>query len=189
MTTFLIRRILQMFGVVLLSATASYALLNLAPGGPLTGLRQLQQNERTRITAEDVARIRAYFELDLNLPVRFSRWLVGQPKGPIIIGDTALFADLIVGCRQPIEASVLNDEGNYVTQVTGCAQDVRLRDLVGRRVSRGVLLGDFGMSWKLLRDRPVSDLIASRLFKTVELTGLATLFSLVIALPLGWCWE
>jgi peptide/nickel transport system permease protein len=80
---------------------------------------------------------------------------------------------------------VLNDEGTYVTQVTGCAQDVRLRDLVGRRVSRGVLLGDFGMSWKLLRDRPVSDLIASRLFKTLELTGLATLFSLVIALPLG----
>jgi peptide/nickel transport system permease protein len=185
MTTYLIRRILQMLAVVVLSATASYALLNMAPGGPLTGLRQHQQNERTRITAEDVARIRAYFELDLNLPVRFSRWLIGQPRGPLILGGQTYFADLVVGCRQPIETSVRTADGNFVTQVTGCAQDVRLADLVGRRVSRGVLLGDFGVSWKLLRDRPVSDLIASRLFKTLQLTGLATIFSLLIALPLG----
>jgi peptide/nickel transport system permease protein len=185
MTTFLIRRVLQMLAVVVLSATASYALLNMAPGGPLTGLRQLQQNDRTRITAEDVARIRAYFELDLKLPVRFSRWLIGVPRGPLTIGGQTYFADLIVGCRQPIEASVRAADGTFVTRVTGCAQDVRLADLVGRRVSRGVLLGDFGVSWRLLRDRPVSDLITSRLFKTLQLTGLATLFSLLIALPLG----
>jgi peptide/nickel transport system permease protein len=185
MTTYLVRRMLQMLVVVLFSATASYALLNLAPGGPLTGLRQLQQSERTRITAEDVARIRAYFELDLNLPVRYLRWLIGQPRGPLTLGGQTYLADLIVGCRQTIEASVLTAAGDYETQVTGCAQDVRLADLVGRRVSRGVLFGDFGLSWKLLRDRPVSDLIMSRLFKTLELTGLATLFSLLIALPLG----
>src|SRR5687767_5697182 len=132
MTTYLIRRILQMLAVVVLSATASYALLNMAPGGPLTGLRQHQQNERTRITAEDVARIRAYFELDLNLPVRFSRWLIGQPRGPLILSGQTYLADLVVGCRQPIETSVRTADGNFVTQVTGCAQDVRLADLVGR---------------------------------------------------------
>ena len=185
MTTYLIRRVLQMLVVVLFSATASYALLNLAPGGPLTGLRQLQQNDRTRITAEDIARIRAYFELDLNLPVRYLRWLIGQPRGPLTLGGQTYLADLIVGCRQPIETSVRTDEGEYLTRVTGCAQEVRLADLEGRRTSRGVLFGDFGLSWKLLRDRPVSDLIASRLYKTLQLTGLATLFSLLIALPLG----
>ncbi|MBF8285362.1 MAG: putative ABC transporter permease protein, partial [Anaerolineales bacterium] len=72
MSRYLLRRFIQMFVVVLISAVASYALLNLAPGGPLTGLRQVQQNNRFRLTAEDVARIRAYFELDLYLPVRFS---------------------------------------------------------------------------------------------------------------------
>ncbi|MFN7037420.1 MAG: ABC transporter permease, partial [Bellilinea sp.] len=38
---------------------------------------------------------------------------------------------------------------------------------------------------KLLRDRPVSDLIMSRLPKTVELIGLSTLLSLLLGIPLG----
>lgn len=101
-----------------------------------------------------MARIRAYFELDLNLPVRYLRWLVGQPRGPLTVAGQTYLADLVVGCRQPMEASVLTAEGDYETRVTGCAQDVRLADLTGRRVSRGVLFGDFGLSWKLLPTRP-----------------------------------
>ena len=60
-----------------------------------------------------------------------------------------------------------------------------MKDLVGRRVSRGVLLGDFGLSWKVLRDRPVTDLLASRLPKTIELLGLQSLLSILIGIPLG----
>src|SRR5574341_1359413 len=185
MSRYLLRRFIQMVSVVLFSAAASYALLNLAPGGPLTGLHQVQQNNRFRLTAEDIARIRAYFELDLYLPVRFSRWLIGQPRGPVRLGGLALFGDLVVGCRRPIETTLPAADGKLETRQTGCAEVVRLQNLDGRRVNRGVLFGDFGLSWRLLRDRPVSDLILGRLPKTLQLTVIATCLSLVIAIPLG----
>lgn len=186
MGAFFVRRIIQMILVVLISAVASYALLNLAPGGPLAGLRQQQQNAQFRITEEDIARIRAYFELDLFLPYRFTRWLIGQPRGPVVIGGREYFSDLLVGCRKPVESEILNEAtGDYESIVTGCREDVFLKDLVGRRTSRGILLGDFGLSWRILRDRPVSDLLISRLPKTIQLIGLSTVLSLLIAIPLG----
>lgn len=186
MGAFFVRRIFQMIAVVLISAVASYALLNLAPGGPLAGLRQQQQTARFQITEEDIARIRAYFELDLFLPYRFTRWLIGVPTGPVVIGGNEYFSDLVVGCRKPIETDVLNeDTGNYEIVITGCKEDVFMKDLVGRRSSRGILLGDFGLSWRITRDRPVSDLVLSRLPKTIQLIGFSTVLSLLIAIPLG----
>lgn len=186
MGAFFIRRIIQMVLVVLISAVASYALLNLAPGGPLAGLRQTQQNARFQITEEDIARIRAYFELDLFLPYRFTRWLIGVPRGPVMIGGREYFSDVVVGCRKPVETDVLNEAtGEYELVVTGCNESVQMKDLVGRRTSRGILLGDFGLSWRILRDRPVSDLLLSRLPKTIQLLGLSTVLSLLIAIPLG----
>lgn len=185
MVTYLVRRVLQMILVVFISAIATYALMSFAPGGPLAGLRQTSGNSRFQITAEDIARIRAQYELDLTLPIRFSRWLIGLPRGPLVINGKELFGDLRVGCRQPIEEEFLNDKGKYETHVIGCSEVVYLKDLVGRRTSRGILLGDFGVSWRLLRDRPVSELIESRLTKTLQLIGLETLFSILIGVPLG----
>src|SRR5512135_3171097 len=98
MTNYLIRRVFQMIAVILVSAAASYALLNLAPGGPLAGLRHMAQTNTFRITADDIARIRAYFELDLYLPTRFSRWLIGEPRGPIVIFGKDIFASMPIGC-------------------------------------------------------------------------------------------
>ncbi len=185
MTAYLIRRVLQSILVVFISAVATYVLLSFAPGGPMAGLRQIQQSGRFQITEDDIARIRASFELDLNLWVRFSRWLIGVPRGPITIGGTEYFADMVVGCRKPIEAEVINSSGVPEIIVVGCKEDVLMKDLVGRRTSRGILLGDFGLSWRILRDRPVSDLIESRLSKTLQLIGLETILSLVIGIPLG----
>jgi peptide/nickel transport system permease protein len=174
-----------MIVVLFISAIATYALLNLAPGGPLTGLRQVQQTGRFQITEDDIARIRAQFELDLYLPYRFTRWLTGWPTGPVVLGGQEYLADVEIGCRKPIETEVLNDQGKYETQVTGCKELVYMKDLVGRRTSAGLIRGDFGLSWKILRDRPVSDLIVSRLPKTIQLIGLSTLLSLFIGVPLG----
>ena len=185
MTAYLIRRVLQSILVVFVSAVASYVLLSFAPGGPLTGLRQITQSARFKITEEDIARIRASFELDLNLPVRFSRWLIGVPRGPLVIGGKEYFGELVVGCRKPIEAEFLNSRGVLDVKVVGCKEEVLLKDIVGRRTSRGILFGDFGLSWSILRDRPVSDLIASRIPKTLQLIGLSTLLSLLIGIPLG----
>lgn len=185
MTGYLIRRIFQMVLVVFVSAVATYALLNLAPGGPLSGLRQTAQNSKFRITEEDFTRIRAYYELDLKLGVRFSRWLIGFPRGPIVVGGRELFANSPVGCRKAIEAVVRLSNGVEETRTIGCSEYVYLRDLEKRRSSKGVLMGDFGLSWRLLRDRPVSDLIISRLPKTLQLMGVSLLISLLVGVPLG----
>lgn len=185
MTGYLIRRVFQMFIVVLVSAAASYAILNFAPGGPMAGLRQVTQSTRFRITEEDILRIRAYFELDLYLPYRFTRWLVGWPTGPVMIGGQELFANTPIGCRKPIEGVFADDKGNFTTRVIGCDEYVYFKNLEGRRASRGVLFGDFGNSWRLNRDRPVTDLLLSRLPNTLQLGGLSILLALILGIPLG----
>jgi peptide/nickel transport system permease protein len=153
--------------------------------GTARGIAADQQSGRFQITEDDIARIRASFELDLYLPIRFTRWFAGWPTGPVVIGGNEYFSDVVVGCRTPVETEVLNDEGEYEILTTGCKELVYMKDLVGRRTSRGLIRGDFGLSWRLLRDRPVSDLIISRLPKTLQLIGLSTLLSLFIGIPLG----
>ena len=159
--------------------------LNFAPGGPLAGLRQQAQSSRNRMTEEDIARIRAYFELDLYLPIRFSRWFLGWPRGPIVVAGTEFFTDSPIGCRKTIEGVYKDSKGNIQTKVVGCAEYVYLTSLVARRTSDGVIRGDFGNSWRLNRDRPVTDLLWSRLPKTLLLMGIVTLLSLGLAIPLG----
>jgi peptide/nickel transport system permease protein len=185
MTNYLIRRMFQMLIVLVLSSAVTYGLLMIAPGGPLQGLRQ-QQNSATRtITAEDIARIRARYEMDLYVPLRFTRWLVGWPRGPVTLGGQTFLAGTLVGCRIPTEESVRQPDGRFVIRTNGCSDPVTMQDLVGRRTSRGVLLGDFGDSWGILRNRPVSILLMSRIPYTVNLIGLSTLISLAIGVPLG----
>lgn len=173
MTSYLIRRLIQMAFVTLLAALATFFLFNIAPGGPLAGLRQQQ----ARITREDVARIRAQYELDLYWPVRFSRWLIGVPNGPIVFGNTEYFVNVPIGCYLPSESG------------SGCDQYVYLQDLPrlhpAHLSTKGVLRGDFGTSSVIARGRPVSDQILSRLGPTLELMVSALLLSLFIGIPIG----
>lgn len=185
MTNFLIRRIFQMFIVIILASMVSYGLLYLAPGGPLLGLQQQQQGGANRITEEDIARIKARFELDLYMPVRFMRWFVGQPRGPIQIGGQTYFADLEVGCAIPQLVRLTYPDGRVEIREQGCTDPVTLSELSERRHSNGILFGDFGRSQVILRDRPISDLIWSRLPYTVALMGISTVITLMIAIPLG----
>jgi len=184
MTGYLVRRFIQMIIVVFLSAFASYMILNLAPGGPLAGLTTTQQSTRFRITAEDIARIRAYYELDLYFPLRFSRWFIGEPRGSIKIGGLELFAHTPIGCNQVIQG-VYKLNGRDVTRNIGCAEYVYLSNLDGRDTSRGVLFLDFGRSWTINRGQPVSALLLSRLPYTIRLIGFSTLLALLIGIPIG----
>jgi len=183
MINYLIRRFIQMAIVLFFSSVAAYALLSLAPGGPLSFLGSVQR----RLNQEDMARIRAYFEMDLSLQYRFSRWLIGVPRGPITIFGKTFLADFVVGCRMPLEIQEIRADGKITTKSAGCkeGQSVTMQDLVGRKTSRGVLLGDLGPSWSMLRDRPVSILVASRLPRTIELMTLAYGISILIGVPLG----
>jgi len=185
MTSYLIRRSFQMIGVLILSSVVSFLLLDLAPGGPTEGLRQRTQTSTSRISEEDIQRILASYELDLYTPIRFSRWLIGLPSGPVQLFGQTFLADFAVGCRTTIEAQVVDSSGNFSYRTIGCASYVTMTDLVGRRTSDGVLRGDFGLSWGLLRFQPVSKLVWSRLPWTLQLMGLSYAISLLIAIPLG----
>jgi peptide/nickel transport system permease protein len=171
--------------VIFFSAVISYAILYLAPGGPTAGLRQVVLGGGRRLTEEDIARIRAYYELDLYLPIRFTRWFIGFPTGPIVVGGQELFANVPVGCYKNIDATFQSADGKYTTKTIGCAQEVFLSDLEGRRASKGIMRGDFGLSWRILRDRPVSDLLLSRLPKTLQLSVTSLVLALLFGVPLG----
>jgi peptide/nickel transport system permease protein len=77
MTNYLIRRFFQMIIVVLLSTVAIYMLLNVAPGGPLAGLR-MQADRRSRPSEADMARLEAYLGIDKPLLLRYFTWLIGD---------------------------------------------------------------------------------------------------------------
>ena len=147
MTNYLIRRIFQMIVVIFLAALFVYFLFNISPGGPLAGLQQQQR----RLTREDLARLRAQYELDLYWPVRFTRWLVGFPSGPITVGGRELFAEVPVGCYLPRERSRARSASPAATTTFISA---RCPSFTRRsRSSRGILRGDFGLSTVILKDR------------------------------------
>ncbi len=173
MTGYLIRRIFQMIVVTILVAIATYYLFSIAPGGPLTGLQQ-QQNQLTR---EDIARIRAQYELDLYWPVRFSRWFIGWPNGPIVINGQELLANLPVGCYLPSEQASGCDDYVYLAEVPTLHPAIKS--------SRGIIRGDFGLSSVITPGRPVGTLIWSRLPATLELMVSSLVLSLLIGVPIG----
>lgn len=77
MANYLIRRFFQMIIVVFLSTVAIYVLLNIAPGGPLSGIR-LSADVKTRVSDADIARLKAYLGLDKPLALRYITWMAGD---------------------------------------------------------------------------------------------------------------
>lgn len=186
MTAYLIRRLIQMVIVTVLSAMLGYTLLYIAPGGPLLFLQQIQNTGQRRVTEEDIARLKARYELDLYLPIRFSRWLAGFPAGPIQIGGVNLVSpDTVVGCAIPGQVRLRYPDGTVEVVEEGCNRVVTLANLAERRSSRGILFGDFGLSQQIARDRPIADLLMSRLPYTLQLMGVSTLLAIVIGVPIG----
>ena len=186
MTSYLIRRIFQMILVVFFAALFTYFLFDISPGGPTLGFQQ----QVRRVTRQDIARVRAQYELDLYWPTRFARWLVGFPTGPITVGGRELFATVPVGCYLPRdEQVVINENGERVTVPAGCDQYVYPADLPALhpviKSSKGVLRADFGLSSVILKDRPVTMLLGSRIGPTLLLMTLSLMLSLLIGVPIG----
>lgn len=185
MTNYLIRRIFQMALVILLAALFTYFLFNVSPGGPLAGIQQQQR----RITREDLARLRANYELDLYWPVRFSRWLIGVPQGPIVVGGRDLFANTPVGCYLRRDQQVAIQDGQRVVIPAGCDDYVYLSEIPklhpAVKSSRGILRGDFGLSTVVRAGRPVWNEMMSRLPATLTLMIISTLLSFLFGIPIG----
>lgn len=183
MTTFLIRRLFQMLIVTIVAAVLSYGLLYLVPGGPIDQLLAERQNSGAqRIDSDDVQRVMQRFELDLYLPFRFTRWLAGWPSGPIF---GSIGGDWVVGCVTPGQVRLRYPDGRTEVVEEGCADTVTLAELEGRNVSAGVLRGDFGESQVILRGRPVTDLIMTRLPYTLYLMGFSIGLAILIGVPIG----
>jgi len=73
MTTYLIRRLFQTIGLLFLLSILLFGLVNLAPGGPLSG-----QGQSRHINPEKAAILKRQFGLDKPLPLQYVIWLVGN---------------------------------------------------------------------------------------------------------------
>jgi peptide/nickel transport system permease protein len=72
MTTYLARRLIQTVGLLFLLTIILFALVNLAPGGPLSA------HGGRRIRPERVEILKRQFGLDQPLPVQYLYWLAGN---------------------------------------------------------------------------------------------------------------
>ncbi len=73
MTTYIARRLLQTIALLFLLSIVLFALVNLAPGGPLAG-----QGQSRHINPEKAAILKRQFGLDKALPIQYVIWLVGN---------------------------------------------------------------------------------------------------------------
>jgi peptide/nickel transport system permease protein len=73
MGQYIIRRLLQAIPMLLIVSIVLFALVNLAPGGPLS-----QYSRSRRMTAERAAALKRQFGLDKPLAVQYIVWLVGN---------------------------------------------------------------------------------------------------------------
>ena len=76
MSGFVIRRLGQALGLLLLVSVIGFAILHLAPGGPLS-----QFAAGGDMTQEDLDRIKAQLGLDRPLPVQYVEWLFRMLQG------------------------------------------------------------------------------------------------------------
>jgi peptide/nickel transport system permease protein len=132
MTGYLVRRFFQMIIVVLLATMAIYLLLNIAPGGPLSGLK-LAGDRRARVSEADIARLEAYLGLDKPMWLAYLTWLVGDDW----LGANWMYAGLT-----PYQAPKLDAEGNPIVNEEGYRPCVREQFDAMVEEQIVVLLGD-----------------------------------------------
>jgi peptide/nickel transport system permease protein len=71
--TYIVRRLIQTAGLLLLLSILLFALVNLAPGGPLAG-----HGQSRHVSPEKVELLKRQFGLDKPLPTQYLIWLVGN---------------------------------------------------------------------------------------------------------------
>lgn len=157
MIAYLIRRSLELLVVLFFSSLAIFTILNMVPGGPLSGLRFQQTRGVTsgQQIQENIKRLERFYDLDLPASIRYTRWLVGWPK----TDDDPIFRAVRPVFNWP--------------------------ELGERPIPGGMIFGDMDESWTVAKAQPVFDLIKSRLGNTLLLMTSAVVLSLVVAIPIG----
>lgn len=83
MITYVTRRLIQTVGLLFLLSIILFALVNLAPGGPLAG-----QGQSRHIRPEKVELLKRQFGLDKPLPTQYVIWLLGNDWMKVVVdGD------------------------------------------------------------------------------------------------------
>ncbi|MBX7212933.1 MAG: ABC transporter permease [Thermoflexales bacterium] len=76
MTRYVLRRLIQAVPLLLVISMIVFLLMQLIPGGPTS----VYENDPNK-TAEDLARLRAEFGLDVPIPQRYANWLGSALRG------------------------------------------------------------------------------------------------------------
>lgn len=179
MANYLLRRSIQMAFVIFLATLAIYILLNIVPGGPLSGLNQ-NGDLRTRLGPEEIARLEATLGLNKPMYLAYITWLsgedwvddVGDALGNPQLNDKLIFTGTWTDYQTPTcQNAGGTNKGADPTKPAPC--------------NKGIMRWDWGESWSLANGQQVTKVIGSRVQNTIILMSAVTVVSLIIALPIG----
>jgi peptide/nickel transport system permease protein len=106
LTTYIIRRLIQAFFVMILATIIIFCVMRLLPGDPI--LLFVSQDEYTRTTSqEDIDALRKKFGLDKSLPMQYFDWIGGVLKGDF--GESIFFGTTVmeeIGSALPVTFNI-----------------------------------------------------------------------------------
>src|SRR5438270_748133 len=156
MATYLIRRLIQGFIVLIVSSFVIYSILIITPGGPKDQINQMLQDPSKHLSKVFVDQMYKRYKLDKPYPLNYLIWLFD----PSEITET-------VGLNTVVPKGVDVTIGPWRIQ------------------GSGVLTGDFGKSVALAKGVYAMDMIGGRIGYTLALTITALVIALLVALPIG----
>ena len=156
---YVVRRLLQAIPLIFIISIVLYALVNLAPGGPLAG-----RGTSKRLNPEQIAILKRQFGLDKPVCVRYVYWLIGNDWTKLVDeipkSSTGFFSP-VIDCLNPRSYLLAESPG----------------------VGKGVLRGDFGNSFRTRK--PVLDSIQASFKNTAYLMSVTLIVVAIIAIPVG----
>ncbi len=169
MTTYIARRLLQTIALLFLLSIVLFALVNLAPGGPLAG-----QGQSRHVNPEKAAILKRQFGLDKPLPVQYIIWLVGNDWMRVDANGDGILDSY--GTRQ----GILRGDFGFSFRTR---QPVLIE--IGQRLPNTIYLMVITMLLALLIAIPIGILSAVRQYSTFDIT--VTTFSFAgQAIPEFW---
>jgi peptide/nickel transport system permease protein len=159
MTTYIIRRLIQGFIVLLLATFVIYSILIITPGGPRDQVAELRALSGPKpVNAAYLEALLKAYKLDSDWPVNYLRWLFDPT-------DTTEL--------DPNDSSKLIQKGIDV-------------NIFGLHIAgSGALTGDFGNSVAVHKGATAMSLMGDKLGNTLALTTSSLLLAILLALPIG----
>jgi peptide/nickel transport system permease protein len=158
MWTYMIRRALQGFLVLLAATFLIYSILVITPGGPQDQIAQMRNDTSRPVNEKLLKQIEKAYKLDSPYPVNYLRWLFDP---------------------QDTEDLDRNDNTRMIQK--GINIDIFGWNIKGS----GVLTLDLGNSLQVAKGQKVMDIMGGRLGNTLAITLSSLLLAILIAFPIG----